>query len=67
MKNGKDMRATQTEYRDTVVGLCLGCQKPQVGWWGHYGNEGVCSSICAKAHDATLTLKNADLRTFKKG
>ena len=67
MKNSKDMRAAQTSYRDTVVGTCLACDKPQVGWWGRYGDVGVCSSVCATAHEATLTLKNADLRIFKKG
>lgn len=67
MKNGKDMRAAQVEYRDIVVGLCLSCQKPQQAYWARYGNEGVCSSKCAKAHNATLTLKNADIRSYTKG
>lgn len=67
MKNSKDMRTVQVEYRDTIVGTCLTCSKPQPGYWGRYGNEGVCSLFCATAHELTLTVKNADLRVFKKG
>ena len=61
----KNLAEAQQQYREVIVGTCLSCEKPQVGWWGRYGSEGVCSSKCATAHEAALTLKNADLRIFK--
>lgn len=64
---GKNLADVQSAYRETVVGVCLTCQKPQHGYWGRYGNGGVCSRKCADAHEASLSIKNADLRVFTKG
>lgn len=64
---GKSLVEAQAEYKEKVVGLCLVCQKPQHGYWGRIGNNGVCSRKCADVYEASLNVKNADLRVFTKG
>lgn len=65
MKNGKPMREVQTEYRETVKGLCLVCEKPCFAFYGNYSNSGVCNKTCMKIYEKINT--NADIRVYKKG
>lgn len=44
---GKSFREVQEQYQETVVGLCLSCQKPvKGGWYGRWDNLGTCSKKC---------------------
>lgn len=49
---GKNFREVQDEYRETVVGLCVVCQKPTQGWYGRWGNLGTCSKKCELIQEA---------------
>ena len=64
---GKNLADVQSAYRETVRDLCLDCGKPCTGFYGNYGNTGVCSKTCMQAYEASLNVKNADLRVFTKG
>ena len=64
---GKSLHDVQNEYRDTIRGVCLVCEKACTGFYGNYGNSGVCSRTCMKAYESSLNVKNADLRVFTKG
>lgn len=64
---GKPLHEAQADYRETVRGLCLECGKTCTGFYGNYGNSGVCSKTCMEAYKTSLNVKNADLRVFMKG
>ena len=64
---GKNLADVQSACRETVRGLCLDCGKPCTGFYGNYGNTGVCSKTCMQAYEASLIIKNADVRVFTKG
>ena len=63
---GKSLRDVQKDYRETVKGLCLVCEKACTGFYGNYGNSGVCSKTCMQAYNTSTSLKNTDLRVFRK-
>lgn len=46
MKQSRNLREVQDEYKDTVVGLCIICEKPARGWYGRWGDLGSCSKKC---------------------
>lgn len=44
---GKNLREIQEQYKETVVGLCLVCQKQvKGGWYGRHQEVGTCSKKC---------------------
>ena len=51
-KKPQNLRVLQEEYKETVVGLCISCGKPvKGGWYGSYGDAGVCNKTCMEAHE----------------
>lgn len=50
---GKNFREVQEDYKATIVGLCLICDKPvKGGFYGNWGNSGTCSKSCETIQEA---------------
>ena len=49
---GKNLQDLQQSYKESVVGLCIVCDKPTSGWYGRWGNLGTCSKKCEQIQEA---------------
>ena len=52
MKNSRNLREAQEEYKERVVGLCCVCQKPVTGFYGRWADSGTCSRPCEIVQEA---------------
>lgn len=66
MKQSKNFREVQTEYKETVVGLCLVCKKATSGYYARFGDNGVCSKICMKVQDSLPLYQEHPAEAFEK-
>lgn len=48
----RKLHEVQEEYKDTIVGLCIVCEKQTRGWYGRWGNLGTCSKKCEQVQEA---------------
>lgn len=51
MAKSHNLREMQDEYKESIVGLCLVCEKACQGWYARYDKAGVCSKKCMLEQD----------------
>lgn len=51
MKQARKLSDVQEQYKETVVGLCIVCEKPCLGWYGRWENVGSCSRKCERIQE----------------
>ena len=49
----QNLRGVAEDYNNTIVGLCLFCEKQvRGGYYGQHEGGGVCSKTCEQAYQA---------------
>lgn len=48
----RNLREVQSEYKETIRGLCLSCGKPTANYFGMWQEGGTCGRKCEAVQEA---------------